>query len=113
VSLDSADTDRFAGWPEPVIAETLAASEIADARAEVFEWAAELYEDQLQTWHKNMESYLARKRAWERSGRAGIEPAKPKAKPPTWEQCIAKSREIRIKRERDATYWNDTTNPYA
>lgn len=88
------------------------AAENAAARAEVYEWAEELYLDQLEAWRANMDSYQDRLRKWRAAGGVGLEPARPK-RPPTLEQCREKSRQIRIKRERDATYYHDLTNPYA
>jgi hypothetical protein len=74
---------------------SVVAMEKVDARREVVEYAEELLVDQRETW-------LHLKRTHQ--------PCKPY--PATREQCRAKSREIRLKRERDATYRNDTTNPH-
>lgn len=81
--------------PHAVTYRELKAVELADARLEVVEWAADLYEDQLATWER-------KKRLNRRN----------KARPPTVRECRDKSREIRIKRERDTTYWNDLVSPH-
>lgn len=75
--------------------DTLVARESVDARTEVVEWAQELFVEQLHTYGERKRKRLPLKR------------------PPTKGECREKSREIRIKRERDATYWNDTTNTAA
>jgi hypothetical protein len=104
--------DRFADWPEPLRCESVTAAESSAAREEVYEWAAELYEDPQRAHEANWRTYQERRRKWERSGRAAGEPAPLKPRPATWEECLAKSRQIRIKRERDATFYDDSTNPY-
>jgi hypothetical protein len=75
---------------------SIVAMEKVDARREVVEYAEELHREQLET-------HLHLKRTGQRT----------KSRPPTADECRAKSREIRIKRERDATHRNDSTNPYA
>lgn len=74
----------------------LDAPELVEARTEVIEWAEELYLDQRETW-----------RTRKRKGRRN----KPTA--PSLRRCLDESRKIRLKRERDHTYWNQltATNP--
>lgn len=73
---------------------TLATAELVEARREVEEWAEELLADQLHTWDERRRKRL-----------------ESKPRPPTRAECFEKSREIRIKRERNSTYWNQLDNP--
>lgn len=68
----------------------LVAVESSETRRHVLQFARKLFEDQLRIWSKN-------KAAGERN----------KSAPPTLQQCIDKSRQIRRKREVDSHYWND------
>lgn len=79
----------------PLRFESLTAAESIEARAEVVGWAEDLYVDQLRTWEVH--------KATDRRNRT---------RPPTLAECRAKSAEIRRKRERDATYFNQLTNPH-
>lgn len=74
---------------------SIVAMEKVDARREVVEFAEDLHREQLET-------HLHLKRTGQRV----------KPQPPTAEECRAKSRQIRLKRERDATHYDDSTNPY-
>lgn len=74
----------------------LKAAENTAARAEVLQFADELHDSQGKTW-RDLRSRKAE--------------CKPHA--PTPQECRDKSAEVRVMRERDATYFNDTTNPYA
>lgn len=74
----------------------LVASEAAAARAEVVRFAAE--------------EYLSQGASWRRMKAAGDPATKPR--PPSLAECRAMSRRIRLKRERQATHFNDTTDPY-
>jgi hypothetical protein len=58
-------------------------------RDEVRGWAEDLYKEQLATWE----------------GRAR-KASRNKLRPPTWAECLEKSREIRRKREDTSNQWN-------
>lgn len=66
------------------------AVELVTARRTVVVFAEKLLTDQARTWEENRAAEV-----------------KNKPRPATWAECLDKSREIRIKRERDSTYWND------
>lgn len=68
----------------------LVAVESDVARRNVLTFAQKLHADQLRIWVSNRDA-----------GR----PNKPR--PPTWAECLAKSVQIRTKRERDSRYFND------
>ena len=68
----------------------LVAVERTASRAVVERFARKLYDEQLALWERNAEQ-----------GR----PNKPR--PPTPAECLDKSRQIRVRRERDSTYFND------
>lgn len=68
----------------------LVAVESVAARRVVIQFADRLFDDQLATWDAN---------------RAAGRPNKPR--PPTRQECRAKSVQIRVKRERDTTSRND------
>lgn len=69
---------------------TLVAVESSAARRNVIRFAEKLHDDQLQTWARNRERGVANK-----------------ARPPSRAECLAKSVQIRRKREVDSHYWND------
>ena len=79
-----------------MIVSSIHAVESVEARNEVIAFAADLFRDQLETWYHLRATRQTCRRY-----------------PPTWDECYAKSRQIRLRRERDATYYNDSTNPYA
>lgn len=69
----------------------------ADTRAEVFDYAEELFQaDRDRT---------ARQKAAGRRNQ-DLTPER------SWETCVALSVQTRVERERKATYWNDTTIRY-
>jgi hypothetical protein len=68
----------------------LQAVESAATRRHVREFAQRLFLDQLRIWNHR----------WA-EGRDN------KPRPPTREECIAKSRQLRRKREVESRYWND------
>lgn len=80
---------------------TLTAVELIDARAEVFDFAEELQQQDLKAYDK----------ACKTADRAG----KPRPQRPRLafdlDFAKAESRRIRLKRERDATHFNQLTNP--
>lgn len=79
--------------------DTVRAVEDAWGRASVFAFAANEYESRLQTYDS------LRQRAHEGDPLvAGLVPRMP----PSYEDCVALSRRLRIKRERDATYRSTT-----
>ena len=73
----------------PAAIGSLVAVERAATRDAVVKYARQLYASQHKLWQRNADQGL---------------PNKPR--PPTWAECIAKSRQLRIKRERNATYFN-------
>lgn len=83
---------------------TLRAMELVDAREEVIAYAEEdLYATNLREWQK----------ACDTAAKAGKpKPQRPKAASDR-DWCREQSRETRIRRERDSTYWNDlvSANP--
>jgi hypothetical protein len=69
---------------------SLVAVESSATRTAVIAFARKLYADQLRIWQRN------------KSDNARNKPAAP-----TLAECLAKSVQIRVKRERDSRYWND------
>jgi hypothetical protein len=69
---------------------TLRAVESVSAARAVVRFAEKLHADQARTWEE--------RRSLEQEN---------KPRPATWQECLDKSRETRIRRERDSTYWND------
>ena len=63
---------------------SIVAMEDTKARRTVYEFAADLFRDQLETWNHHVATGQRNK-----------------SRPPSWDECLAKSREVRIKVERD------------
>jgi len=82
--------------------QTLRAVELAEARAEVVDFAVD------DLWKVNLA-------AWEKACVEAARLGKPAPQKPRLafdlHHCRVESRRIRIKRERATTYWNDLTNP--
>ena len=79
----------------------LVALENAEARTEVIEFGHELHATDLAAWERGCQ-------AADRAGKPRPERTR-SSQDPRW--CREKSRAIRIKRERNETYFNQTTNP--
>lgn len=77
------------------------AVESLDARDEVVGFAVELQADDLRSWERSCAEADRLGRPRPQKSRLAFD----------LEHCRAESRRIRLKRERDATYFNDLTNP--
>lgn len=67
--------------------------EDCSARLEVREFANETYTEQYAAWKGNKEANRRNK-----------------ARPPTYDECFAMSRRVRLKREARSNYWNQLTS---